>query len=161
MSDRTEGGKAANSGGDVLPPSVACSDISPARGEIESSRFRFPVKCHFWTVQRPGKETPENSRLWIPGSHVVRPRMTAKTGKARVNAEVRLAISPLAGEMSDRTEGGVAANSVGEALPPSVACSDISPARGEIENSPLRFPFKCHFWAVQRPGKETSENSRL
>ena len=81
--------------------------------------------------------------------------------KARVDNEVRLAISPLAGEMSDRTEGGKAAPTEFAALPPSVACSDISPARVEIENLPLRFPVKCHFWAVQRPGKENTENSRL
>ena len=67
--------------------------------------------------------------------------MTKGVGKkARVNAKVRHAISPLAGEMSDRTEGGEAANTGGEVLPPSVTCGDISPARVEIESLPLRFP---------------------
>ena len=76
--------------------------------------------------------------LWVVGTS---PTMTKGVGqKVRVNAEVRLAISTLAGEMSDRTEGGNAAPVEFAVLPPSVAYSDISPARVEIENSPHRFP---------------------
>ncbi|AKH99361.1 hypothetical protein IMCC20628_00637 [Hoeflea sp. IMCC20628] len=45
---------------------------------------------------------------------------------------LRRPISPLAGEMPGRAEGGIDPASVFAASPPSVTYGDISPARGEI-----------------------------
>ncbi len=45
----------------------------------------------------------------------------------------RRPISPLAGEMPGRAEGGIPSNA-GASMPPSVGSADISPSRGEIGN---------------------------
>ena len=55
---------------------------------------------------------------------------------------LRRPISPLAGEMPDRAEGGMDPDSVFAVSPPSVTYGDISPARGEIGESWL--PHRPH-----------------
>ncbi|CAN7464198.1 cobaltochelatase subunit CobN [Pararhizobium sp. LjRoot238] len=52
-------------------------------------------------------------------------------------------ISPLVGEMSDRTEGGKASANSDAAVPPSVGRADISPTRGEINPERPFDPLDC------------------
>ncbi|MCV9960847.1 cobaltochelatase subunit CobN [Pararhizobium sp. BT-229] len=52
-------------------------------------------------------------------------------------------ISPLVGEMSDRTEGGEASANSEDAVPPSVGRADISPTRGEINPERPFDPLDC------------------
>ncbi|WP_349434711.1 cobaltochelatase subunit CobN [Pararhizobium sp. A13] len=52
-------------------------------------------------------------------------------------------ISPLEGEMSDRTEGGELSAHSERALPPSVGRADISPSRGEINVGQAFDPLDC------------------
>ena len=111
--------------------------------------------AHVWPsfrdrLARPGIQSRELTAL-DSRFELRSPENDGESRKARVNAESRLAISPPAGEMSDRTEGGgEAAPMEFAALPPSVACSDISPARVEIENSRFRFPIKDLFGVAGR-----------
>lgn len=56
---------------------------------------------------------------------------------------VSTSISPLVGEMSDRTEGGKASAKSESAVPPSVGRADISPTRGVINPERSFDPLDC------------------
>ncbi len=63
-------------------------------------------------------------------------------------------ISPLVGEMSDRTEGGKASANSEDAVPLSVGRADISPSRGEINPEPSFDPLDCvlsDLWLGPKP----------
>ncbi|CAN7348277.1 cobaltochelatase subunit CobN [Pararhizobium sp. LjRoot235] len=72
------------------------------------------------------------------GDQSLQRAIAADAGLARAAS-----ISPLEGEMSDRTEGGKASANSDAAVPPSVGRADISPSRGEINPGRAFDPLDC------------------